>query len=415
MQYFTITNAFKKVKENFNKINRKLKFIPLTILVFLILLIIISTIFIINFLILPDGIITIEFFLMDIVIFIIFVFFLERFLYKRENCILETFESGKKCQPKKRNIISAINTIFKILEDFPYNNKIKGKKKLALQVLGWIFIIIIFSFSTYYRMAVVEFAFYPINNTFRQWTIYFGFNIFSVATGAFIIYLFSRSNPHKVFKLSIFGVALMIQIPAMIDFILIKMNVLPIDTLPYGYIHWDDFFKAFYTMLLHPDLKYAVGFGHTVMIIVLLLFTSLYVAIKRFLFFRNCKSNKKYIFISSRIFLNTFLMYSQVLFSAISAFLITLLVNFVAGVNTNLIYFTINNLYFDSLFLYLVFLVIYDYYKKAIHKKHSENKNSQFKNNKLIIKLGIKLGIIILFVILFQIYNYLIIWILPSK
>jgi len=407
-------------------------FYLLTSIIFFLLLMLISMLFIQNFNINPESDITINLFLFDIFIFIIFVINFEQLLTKYENRFSNIYEPKVKNKTKKNIILIFLNKFFGILENFPYVKSRKRAKKYLIEILGWLFIAFVFSFSTYFRVAIIEFSSYPINNTFRQWTIYFGFYIFAFSTGAFIIFLMSKGEPYKIFKLSVFGVSLMIQIPATFDYLLIKLGILPSDTLPYGYIHWEDFLKAFYTMLLHPDLKYAVGYGYTVMILFLITFTCLYISLKRIELIKIPKFKYNFLFISIRTTLNAILMYSQVMFSAISAFLVQLIIYNRINPDLNLLYYSINNLYILPLFLYLIFLVFYNFFNKN-KKLHTKNMNItpvQFelsndrrskKNEKIIgfksktFELLLKLSFIITGIIIFEFYNYYIIYLIPYK
>jgi len=366
-----------------------------------------STFFIITFYQNPVNPITTFLLIGDIIIFLIFLIFLEKFLsLKEEQVKLEFLVLQGQTSSLLENegidealtdtgVIGGCNKIFGILENFPYIEKKRGMKKLILQIVGWIGIVLIFSISTIIRV-VVEFAdIFTTINKLGYWATYFTFYIFVLAAGAFVLYLTSKQNPYKIFKLAIFGVAILIQLPVWIDYFFRP------ESLPYSYIHWEDFFKAFGSFLTHPDISYATGIGYAFMLLALIILFSLYTLVKRIDYASQYESNWKWVFVSSRTVLSGFLIYSLVLFTSISHAVVVNLLKLVDLYTIEYLRFFLFDLYIIPLFLYLIFATIW----KA-RKRDSEVNIRR--------KLAIKLGIIGGAFVAYYVVKVLIVWIFPN-
>lgn len=327
-----------------------------------------------------------------------------------------------------RSLEASLNKIFRVLEGFPYIKNKKGKKKFILQIVGWITIVLLFSISVIFRQAFVEFAACGcLRNTIRQWTIYFGFYLFVLSMGALILFFTTKHDPYRVFKLSTFGVIIMTQIPATVDYFFMPT------ALPYSYIKWKDFFIAFKSLFLHPNLNYAVGIGHSVMIISLIVLFSLYVVIKRIGFASHYKSKLKILFIATRTLLSAFLIYFLIVLTAITPTLIIVLLEQYVGsplpvAMTPVVLFIVFNIYFLPLFLFLALEILHEEKRKKAERlgifqtnmlslARRENKSSQGifqKSDELKSKFKLKLGILIMALIIFIACEIIIAWILPD-
>lgn len=349
-------NAFSNSKINTSK--KELKFSVLSLILFLSLMIF-SIFFMFNFQVAPSNLQTILIFIISTIIYISFLISIERLLYIKEKNLVRENKSIKakfhnKNFDKKKRDLSVFSKFFGVIENFPYEDRFTGKKKTIIKYFGWFILIFSFFISVIIKEAVFEFRGAGIN--IRHWVQYFGFNIFVCLIGCFILFLFSRARLSGVLKLSIVGVAILIQVEVMIDYFFFPWR------LPYDDILWNDFFKAFSSFLLDPDLTYSTGVGHPFLMGILILLSFLYIFIKSKDSI-HITSRKKWVYILIRGLIGGFNFYLMTIYAGV---MLPLCKDFLSNFEStgpcfiNLSYSLLFIIYLSPLFLLILYKIIYD-------------------------------------------------------
>ncbi|MHA1270806.1 MAG: hypothetical protein ACTSPY_13520 [Candidatus Helarchaeota archaeon] len=235
----------------------------------------------------------------------------------------------------------------------------------------------LFTVSVIIRISVFEFMTFDIN--LKQWSEYFGFFCFVYSVGCLILYLFSHSNISKIMKLSAIGVSFVIQFTIWIDYFFFPWEI------PYNDIEWIHFLKALSSFLLDPDLSYATGVGHILLLIFLISMSFMYIFIKRSLRLQN--NLKKTIHLTLiRALIGSFnfyilTIYAGTIFSFFEVFVNNFYLSTIPGYY-GLVYSLVYLFHFSPLYLLILFKILYD--EKI---KHKNLLNSIFKKFNTIPKL----------------------------
>ncbi|MHA1231441.1 MAG: hypothetical protein ACTSPQ_12405 [Candidatus Helarchaeota archaeon] len=342
-----------------NNINNAKKDLILSLLNFIIfiLLMVCSIFFLFNFQIDPYNSTTISLFIFATIFYIILLISIERLIFIHEIRLVKEFRPDNlkvKGLSKSKDQKNFLEKFFELMEKFPYEYKFKGYKKTLIKYLGWALLIFGFYISVIIKESIFEFQSFNIN--LRNWVQYFGFNIFVCVVGCIVLYIFSRAKLNGVIKLSIVGVAILIQVEVMVDYFFFPWE------LPYDDILWNHFFKAFFSFLLNPDLSYATGKGHPVLMLILIILSFSYISVKR-LSSLQIQNNKKYFYIFLRAAIGSFNFYVMTIYAGVTlkfseAFLSIFITN--SSYFINLAYSMLFLIYFSPLYLLILYKIIYD-------------------------------------------------------
>lgn len=375
---FRVSNNNKRRLENEVKIARKNLILSFLNLIIFIILMILGIFFMFNFLVDPFSSITIFLFIFATVFYILLMISIERFLFTKEMGLIKKSEfdslSKKKLIEKepKKNIFKRM---FDIIEKFPYEYKFKGYKKIIVKYLGWFILIFVFFISVVIRVTIFELQSFDIN--LRHWVQYFGFNVFVCFIGCIVLYTFSRANLSGTIKLSVVGVAILIQVVVITDYFFFPWE------LPYDDILWNHFFRAFFSFLLDPKLSYATGIGHPVLLTILIALSFSYIFIKRSINL-DITGKKKFLYPTIRSIigsLNFYVMtiYAMVMFKFSEAFISIFISS--SSCFINLAYSMLSLIYFSPLFIVILYKIIYDERNKNKNKLNAIFKYLTKKNN----------------------------------
>jgi hypothetical protein len=199
--------------------------------------------------------------------------------------------------------------------------------------------------------------------------------------------------------------------------------------LPYDDILWNDFFKAFSSFLLDPDLTYSTGVGHPFLMGLLILLSFSYIFIKRNDSIHSL-NRKKWLYMLMRGLLGCFNFYLMTIYAGV---MLPLCKDFLSNFESigpcfiNLSYSLLSIIYLSPLFLLILYKIIYDErekqklkinsFKKIIHEKNKEINNkinsigktqSNYKS-----KYFIKMVLFIILLIFGIILLFLTIWAYP--
>ena len=244
-----------------------------------------------------------------LIIFIIFILFIYFFI--RALSIYDNYKGEPSKFSNNNKFINSIDKFFSPMEDFPFEKRFRGKRKKFLKIFGWVVIGYTFSIGVLIRIML---EFQKNNVTIPNWVHYFGFFLFIYAMACISTYFVSKINISSIAKFFAFGVALMIQVPIIVDQILIRPPAFPNG---YNFIEWPDFIHAISYFFLGTETKYAVGWGHLTMTILLMTFSGFYVFYRSYF---KPKGNPKRNLISTsiRTFFAVILVYVNIIFSLTS-------------------------------------------------------------------------------------------------
>ncbi len=300
----------------------------------------------------------------SILIFLVFLLFFCLFL----SLILKSttkFEHNKnKLFGIKKAVIRirVIDYLFSKIENSPNLDTFKKNQKLALKIITWLVFFYAFFVGVYIR-TILECQ--TTNIDISGWYNFYIFYFFVLAGGAISLFFFSKSEISSVYKMSLMGMALLLQIPIIIDYSLLGTASM----LKYDYMRWTDFFISFSTFFLSQKLNYSINLGHPVMFANLIAFTGFYV------FYRNLypqnRIKRSYFVVILRTILYLITLYLFLNISLmILPFCFTILNNFFGGYIDNLYQiFTANVM---NLFIFVFFWLI-------IHINEKNKFDSQIK------------------------------------
>jgi len=252
--------------------------------------------FIIFYNINPDD--SLFLFLIALIDGIIIIFILGRVLNNYEDNREDKF---KELKPSK--FLNLLNTTFNIMEKFPYEDKLQGKKRKFLALIGWISIGSIFFIGVFIR-NFLEMTFFQTTHTLYAWMMAYSFYLFVFSTGCLSIYIITRININNILKIITFGFVLIIQIPYIVDIFILS----PMRTIAYNFVSWVDFARFFSLFFLTPNISYAFGWGHIIMALMLMGLSSFFVFFRSYYDFdKKVKRNLKTSII--RTLLNALLIY----------------------------------------------------------------------------------------------------------
>ncbi|MHA1893648.1 MAG: hypothetical protein ACTSX4_04015 [Candidatus Helarchaeota archaeon] len=197
---------------------------------------------------------------------------------------------------KELKIITFLNNLLNKIESFPCIDKYEGTKKRIIGALGWIFLIFLFFISVILRI-LIEFQYRFIYLGLLDWCTFFTFFIFAYSSGFLVVQSLSGENYSKVLKLILIGFIILIQLPAVIDFLIIIPHRQDI----YKYVYYSDIMKYLLTYFTDPSLNYASELGHVLMYTLLISMSSFLVFFKSYYDFENKKTKKLGISISKSI------------------------------------------------------------------------------------------------------------------
>ncbi|MHA1694975.1 MAG: hypothetical protein ACTSUG_06930, partial [Candidatus Helarchaeota archaeon] len=182
--------------------------------------------------------------------------------------------------------LSFMTKIISLLEEFPYENRFSGKRKVIIRYLGWALLIYIFFVSIYIR---VHLEFLSKNILLIYLVHGFGYYSFAFIGGTLIMYYFSGNKLTKVIKAGLLGFSIIIQIPTSVDYFLFGTSEALISH--YRFIEWNDLLKSFNSFLLDPKIQsYACFIGHPIMFFFLLILVGMYVFMGNYTLKNNDKS-----------------------------------------------------------------------------------------------------------------------------
>jgi len=192
-----------------------------------------------------------------------------------ENEVEKNTKKENKNTPQK-NIRkkSFMNSFLSILENFPYENRFSGSRRIIIKYLGWFVLIYFFIVSVIIRIHI-EFLSSSVALIFIIHDLcYYGF---AFAGGTLIMHYFSDAKLSKVIKAGLMGFAIIIQVPTAVDYSIYGTSE-SMRVAHYGFVEWSDFLKAFNSFLLDPKIQsYACLLGHPVMFLFLIILVGLYV------------------------------------------------------------------------------------------------------------------------------------------
>ncbi|MBD3228939.1 MAG: hypothetical protein GF329_12190 [Candidatus Lokiarchaeota archaeon] len=415
-----------KKENNISILKSELIFSIITLIIFTILMIF-NILFLFNFQVSPNNLWTLILFIISTILYVSITISIEKLLSVKEIKFVNRNNKNKNRgndQPNsnKRNIFIKF---FKIIEDFPYEGNYKGKTRNFIKFIGWFTLIFIFILAVIVKEAILEFQTFNVN--LIHWTQYFGFFTFVCLSGCLILFLYSKEDLSGIIKLSIVGVAIIIQVEVLIDYFFFPWR------LPYDYVSWNHLFKAFFTLLLDPELSYAAGIGHTVLVLLLFILSFSYIFIKRNKAL-NINNNKKYIFLTLRGFIGGFNFYMITIYAAIMfRFCEVFLMNFLP-LNPSFYSITctmVSIIYFLPFFFLIIFKIGYDekvknntkmelikdYIKENPGDNINRTENQKWLENirrKYKPKFLIKSFIFLLIIIIWCIIIFLTVWVFPN-
>jgi hypothetical protein len=304
-----------------------------------------------------------------------------------------------------------------LLEDFPYENRFKGKRKIIIKYLGWGVLIYFFLVGGVIR-NILEIQL-PLNLGVHVYAL--GYYIFVFGIGCILMYIFTNWDISKIIKVLLIGIPVMIQIPILVDYLMLGFRE-PLSYAPT--ILWSDFIKSFLSFFLDPKiLSYATHLGHPVMFFFLMILNGMYIFSRNYYVFNNNKSRSEMSVIVFKTFLGSIFFY---LFLQISAAIydiiyITLDFFFLHRIYVIYVLVYINVLYFSPFLV--VWLKIHINETKKARKKLFLLKNTPASNFTYLTeyiewlnnldrryksKYPLKLNILILSYLIFQVFLILI-------
>jgi len=156
----------------------------------------------------------------SILIFLVFLSFFCLFL----SLILQSttkFEHNKnKLFGIKKVVIRirVIDYLFSKIENSPNLDTFKKNQKLALKIITWFVFFYAFFVGVYIRTILER---QTTNIDISGWYNFYIFYFFVLTGGAISLFFFSKSEISSVYKMSLMGMALLLQIPIIIDYSLL--------------------------------------------------------------------------------------------------------------------------------------------------------------------------------------------------
>ena len=175
---------------------------------------------------------------------------------------------GKKVYKTQSNFF---HRFLSLLEEFPYAKNYTGKRKYIINTLGWGILIYFFIVGCLMRNM------FELQSPLSIGEHFFGiaYYVFVFALGCLMTYYFTKYNLSKIIKLLLFAFPIMIQIPIIVDYLMLGFDTLPAYAIS---TRWEDIIIAFNSFLLAPELQaYLCHLGHPMMFLVLLILNGMYI------------------------------------------------------------------------------------------------------------------------------------------
>ncbi|NHI92291.1 MAG: hypothetical protein EAX96_07285 [Candidatus Lokiarchaeota archaeon] len=279
--------------------------------------------------------------------------------------------------PINKKKILILDKIINGFENFGKPADKELEKKRVFKFLEWILIISIFLIGITVRNFL---EFRDLSMGFQLFFVLAGFYIFEFGMASFILYFLLKTDLAKIVKMIALGMAILIQIPYIVDFYLLNNVRL------YYWPKWDDLLLMLATFYMSPKLIYAFAIGHITLFFLLEIFSCLILFYRSYYVNSTLRREKK--FVIARIFCAFLLIHLLFGFGGSMATVVNnILFYFCSGIHIQMIYFIQINIYFTPLFC-LIFLKLYQHYKgeqkmkiEELNKLYLKIDKNKFKTN----------------------------------